>query len=109
MRIWAHLGCRVCGLAVTVIQGPTVVGWLTCHGAELVTVPPRPCSLPVEELIARAVMRPGQLYSDPGSGLIVLCTDRGTQSVQFADRRLVPLPSAKPIRQLGLQLMRESS
>jgi hypothetical protein len=74
-------------LSVVVITPPGEDGLLTCGGEALMPQPPPACSLSVRE---PGTIRPGQRFTDPVSGLEVVCTRAGHGVLTFAGRPLQP-------------------
>jgi hypothetical protein len=75
-------------LSVLVISAPAEDGLLTCGGEALVPQPPPACSLLVR---SAATIQPGQRFTDPVSGLRLVCTRAGQGVLTFAGRPLLPL------------------
>jgi len=73
------------GLSVLVTRVPTEDGALTCGGEHLVPQPPPACSQPA---YAKGAIAPGQRFTDPASGLEVVCTWAGYGVLAFAGRPL---------------------
>jgi hypothetical protein len=74
-------------LSVLVISAPAEDGLLTCGGETLVPQPPPACSLPAWNA---GTIRPGQRFTDPVSGLQLVCTRAGHGVLTFAGRPLQP-------------------
>lgn len=72
------------GVSVLVIRAPAGAGVLTCGGEVLLPQRPPACS-------ARAgfgTIRPGERFTDPASGLEVVCTRAGCGTLAFGGRPL---------------------
>lgn len=74
-------------LMVLVLEPPARPGVLLCDGAPLVERSPRRCSAPIAAGDADDV-RPGDRFTDPASGLTVICPEGGSGELTFAGRPL---------------------
>lgn len=81
------------GLSVLVTSASAVDGLLTCGGETLIPQPPPPCSMPVH---GSGSIQPGQRFTDPASGLEVICTRAGHGVLTFAGR-----PMQHPVTSAG--------
>jgi hypothetical protein len=71
------------GPSVLVTSAPDGDGLLTCRGEALGLQAPPACSLPAP---ASGAIQPGQRFTDPVSGLEVVCTRAGHGVLTFAGR-----------------------
>jgi hypothetical protein len=73
------------GISVLVIRAPAEDGPLRCGDEILTLQPPPACSaIPAKT----GTIRPGQWFTDPASGLEVVCTRAGYGVLTFAGRAM---------------------
>jgi hypothetical protein len=81
------LGLAV-GVSVFVTRAPDEEGVLRCDGDILAPQRPPACSART----GTGTIRPGERFTDPASGLEVVCTRPGSGTLTFADRPLQRMP-----------------
>jgi hypothetical protein len=79
------------GLRVVILAEPTVPGALEYDGLTLANCRPVPCSLSGRPPGVAHVNRSGTCYSDPGSGLELLCVQGGDGELSYQGRALRPV------------------
>ena len=93
VTIKAHdtLACRMCGVAILLLEVPAEAVRPTCCGRAMRTVRPAPCSAPRPRGFGAGTLA-GLRYVDEPRGLVVRCTHSGGGVVTCDNTPMTPMP-----------------